>query len=114
MLIPLICKQCGGKLEVEQAQVFESGGTTVVSSSQTFTCPQCGTKYLPGETVQRAPEKLSVVINGNFNSGTIVIGSGNVISKGPAPTPAQQPTQSAPENGTRQKESKKWWQFWKA
>jgi len=100
MLIPLICKQCGGKLEIEQAQVHEAGEAIIVSSDQMFTCPQCGTKYLPGEKVKRAPGNPSIVINGNFNSGTIVIGTGNVISKGPVPVSShesQQITQSPPD-----------------
>lgn len=117
MLIPLICKQCGGKLEVEPSQVHESGDTLIVLSDQTFTCPQCGTKYVPGEKVTRAARTPSIVIGGDFKGGTIVIGTGNVISKSPTPAQSQesqQTTQSAPENGTRQKTSKKWWQFWKS
>lgn len=91
MLIPLICKQCGGKLEVEPSQVFESGDTILVLADQTFTCPQCGTKYLPGEKVKRSPGKVVISIGGSVKGSNIVIGNGNVVSKAP----------------------KKWWQFWK-
>ncbi|MBI5297328.1 MAG: hypothetical protein HY869_17760 [Chloroflexi bacterium] len=91
MLIPLICKQCGGKLEVEQSQVFESGDTILVLADQTFTCPHCGTKYLPGEKVKRGPGKVVISIGGSVSGSNIVIGNGNVVSKAP----------------------KKWWQFWK-
>ena len=91
MLTPLICKKCGGKLEVEKSQVFESGDTAVVLSGQTFSCPHCGTKYVPGEKMKYAPGKAVISIGGNVNGANIIIGSGNVINKNP----------------------KKWWQFWK-
>lgn len=91
MLIPLTCKKCGGKLEVEKSQVFESGDTVVVLSDQAFNCPHCGTKYLAGETIKHAQGKVVVSIGGSVNGTNIVIGNGNVVSKNP----------------------KKWWQFWK-
>lgn len=91
MLIPLICKQCGGKLEVEQSQVFESGETVIILSDQTFKCPHCGTKYLPGEQLKRAPGNVAISIGGNANGANIIIGNGNVVNRNP----------------------KKKWQFWK-
>lgn len=82
MLIPLICNQCGGKLEVEQKWVLESDDTVIVLSEQTFTCPHCNTKHLPGETLKRLPEKTAITIAGNVSGSNIVIGNGNVILKG--------------------------------
>ena len=91
MLIPLICKQCGGKLEVEKSRVFESGDTVIVLSDQTFNCPHCGTKYLPGEKIKHFPGEVVISIGGNINGSNIVTGNGNVVNRNP----------------------KKWWQFWK-
>lgn len=91
MLIPLICKQCGGTLEVEKSQVFEAGGTVVVLSDQTFSCPHCGAKYAPGEKIDQAGRKVAISIKGSVSGSNIVIGSGNVVSEAP----------------------KEWWQFWK-
>jgi len=82
MLVPLICKKCGGKLNVEKSQVFESGDTVIVLSGQTFDCPHCGTKYLPGEKIKPASGNVSITIDGD-STGDIIIGSGNVINKEP-------------------------------
>lgn len=91
MLIPLVCTTCGGKLDVEKSQVFESGDTVVVLSDQMLSCPHCGTKYLPGEKIKHAAGKVVISIGGSVNGSNIIIGNGNVITKNP----------------------KKWWQFWK-
>ena len=120
MLIPLICKQCGGKLEVEQSLVFESGDTVTVLSDQTFTCAQCGTKYLPGEKVKRALGNSSINISGGVNNTNIVIGTGNIISNSPIPTNLKDGQENKrPVNlqseikASKQQPPKKWWQFWK-
>lgn len=104
MLIPLICAQCGGTLQVENSQVSQTGDAIIVLTGQTFKCPQCGTQHLQGEEMKPAPEKASILINGNL-SGNIIIGSGNTFS--PPPGPANQVSNTPP------KPSKKWWQFWK-
>lgn len=91
MLIPLVCTKCGGKLEVEKSQVFESGDTVVVLSAQTLNCPHCGTKYLPGEKIKHTPGKVAISIGGNAIASNILIGNGNAVNRNP----------------------KKWWQFWK-
>ena len=84
MLIPLVCANCGGKLEVEKSQVIESGDFVVVSSDQTFKCPQCGTRYLPGEKINHASGKPtvsigSISIGGQVTNSAFVIGNGMVV-----------------------------------
>jgi YgiT-type zinc finger domain-containing protein len=119
MLIPLICKQCGGKLEVEKSQVFESGNAIVVLNDHMFKCPHCGVEYLPGEEIKHFPSKsTNISINGD-SIGDIVIGYGNVINK--SSNPATYPTRvndaqqdhPAIKSQIETKPSRKWWQFWK-
>jgi hypothetical protein len=109
MLIPLVCTQCGGKLEVENSQVFGAGDTVIVLNDQTFKCPHCGVKYLPGEKIKSGPPKKAVVtIAGNLN-GNIVIGDGNVLNQGlrppeltdeiPQPRNPTSNSQAAPQSG---------------
>ena len=80
MLIPLVCTQCGGKLEADQAQVFESGNTFIVSSDQMLTCPHCETKYVSGEKIKRFVERITISINGDMTGGNIIIGNGIIIN----------------------------------
>jgi len=91
MLIPLVCAQCGGKLEVEKSQVIESGDTVMVLNDQTFTCPHCGMKYLPGEKIRHVADRPVISIGGSVSGSTLIVGNGMVINKNP----------------------KKWWQFWR-
>ncbi|SRR6266498_1715900 len=123
MLIPLVCKQCGGKLEVEKSQVFESGDIVIVVNDQTFTCPHCGMKYLPGEKIKHAPGISigAISIGGHATNSTIVVGNGMVVNKSPSPaspkeseeTKQHHPTNMQPETkAEKQKSPKKWWQFW--
>ena len=116
MLIPLICKQCGGKLELEQSQVIESGDTVIVLNDQTFKCPHCGVKYLPGEKIRRYP---SISIGSMSNvSGSINITGGNLIVNNnsepitPPKINASKQFQSSKQQ-TEVKPQKKWWEFWK-
>jgi hypothetical protein len=119
MLIPLICKQCGGKLEVEQSQVIESGDIVIVLNDQTFNCPHCGVKYLSGEKIRHLPSVSigSISIGGDVNSSIIIGGGGMVVNNKPQPaTPpeiyvTQQFQSSKPQ--TVVKPPKKWWEFWK-
>jgi hypothetical protein len=123
MLIPLVCNQCGGKLEVENSQVLESGDAVIILSDQTFKCPHCGIKYLPGEKIRHSSEKVVISIGGNANGATIIIGSGSAVNKNPGSTvpKGSQETKEyhfanpqAKINAGWQKPSKKWWRFWKA
>src|SRR6266498_3380407 len=105
MLIPLVCTQCGGKLEIENSQVFESGDSFIVLDNQTFKCPHCGTRYSPGEKIRHVLEKDVFSFGGNFTGSTIIIGSNLVVDKSPSPA-------SAKEGQETRKPPKKWWQFW--
>lgn len=114
MLIPLICSQCGGKLEVENSQVFESGDTMVVLAGQTFKCPHCGTKYLPGEKISHATEKGGIFIGGGVSGSTIVIGNGLVVNYSPEIPEDDEETEEHDSENPQAEPPKKWWQFWKA
>lgn len=83
MLVPLICNKCGGKLEVEKSQVFEAGDKVVVLSDQMFSCPHCGTKYLPGEKISHVSGNVTVSIGGNASDSNIIVGNGNVVIRPP-------------------------------
>ena len=85
MLIPLVCTQCGGKLEVENTQVFESGDTIIVSSGQTFKCPHCETQYVSGEKIKHFPEKPVISIGGRVTGSNIIAGNGIVFNNNPNP-----------------------------
>lgn len=122
MLIPLICTQCGGTLDVEKSQVFESGDFVIVSSDQTFKCPNCGMKYLPGEKINHASEKPvsshgPIIIGGRVTNSAIIIGNGVVFNHPTGSEEDEDDQYSAnpqPEiKATEQKPPKKWWQFWK-
>ena len=125
MLIPLICTQCGGTLDVENSQVFESGGFMIVSSDQTFKCPNCGMKYLPGEKINHASEEPvsssgPIFIGGRVTNSAIIIGNGVVVhrqySRSAEDEDDQEIEQDNPQpetKATEQKSPKKWWQFWK-
>jgi transcription elongation factor Elf1 len=105
MLIPLVCTKCGGKLEVENSQVFESGDTVIVLADQTFKCPHCGTKYLPGEKIKHVSGATVISISGSVTASNIIIGNGTVINKSPNPASFKESQDAKPP--------KKWWQFWK-
>lgn len=89
MLIPLICTQCGGKLDVEKSQVVEAGESVIVVNDQTFNCPHCNTKYLPGEKIGRAPVKAVISIGGSVTGSNIIVGNGMVFNKNPTPVSPQ-------------------------
>ena len=57
-LIPLICTQCGAKLEREDAGLFVADSTVIVLSSGGFVCEHCGTKFAPGDEVKMASDVL--------------------------------------------------------
>ena len=107
MLIPLICKKCGGKLEVEKSQVFESGDTVIVLSDQTFSCPHCGTKYLPGEKIKHAAGNASIFVSGNVSGANIVIGSGNVFNKSSSPESPKESPETKQNSTTMESEEEK-------
>ena len=104
MLIPLICKQCGGKLEVEEAKVLISGDSFIVLPDQKFECPHCGTMYIsddPSKYVHATGGSIAIGglkfdgdIKGNFVIGTSTVGSNSSTPSVKKPT-------------------KKWWEFWK-
>jgi YgiT-type zinc finger domain-containing protein len=104
MLIPLICNQCGGKLEVEDTKVLISGDSFIVLPDQKFECPHCGTKYVSGNTSKQVYATGGgiaiggIAIGGEFK-GSIVIGNG------------VNPETSF--SSKTQKQPKKWWEFWK-
>ncbi len=122
MLIPLVCTQCGGTLDVENSQVFESGDFMIVSSDQTFKCPNCGMKYLPGEKINHASEEPvsssgPVFIGGRVTNSAIIIGNGVVFNQ-PLGSEENEDEQrfANPQpaiQAAEQKSTKKWWQFWK-
>ena len=64
MLIPLVCTQCGGKLEAEKTQVIESGNMFIVLSGQTLKCPHCETKFVSGDKIKRFSEQPVISIGG--------------------------------------------------
>ena len=107
MLIPLICKQCGGKLEVDEAKVLISGDSFIVLPNQSFECQHCGTKYLSDDA-----NKSVHVSGGGIAIGAISIGGelkGNiVIGTGISPIGTNATSGSKTKNQT-----KKWWEFWK-
>jgi uncharacterized Zn finger protein len=100
MLIPLICNQCGGQLEVQESQVSISGDTVVVLPHQEFRCPHCGTKYLEGTKSKYVAQASPNIVVGNISNvtGSINISRGTIIGNFPAKQKSQ---------------PKKWWQFWK-
>lgn len=83
MLIPLICTQCGAKLEVERSQVVEAGDSLIVLAGGTFQCSHCGMKYLPGEKINNSPDRGVISIQGNVTNSNIIIGSATVIDNRP-------------------------------
>ena len=91
MLIPLICKQCGGNLEVEKSKILELSEVVVVLPNQTFNCPNCGVTYLAGDKIKQASGRVTISIGGNVSGSSIIVGNGNAVIRKP----------------------KKWWQFWK-
>ena len=103
MFVPLICNQCGGKLEVEESRVSISGDTITALPDQKIECPHCGTRYISGDKGKRL-----FVNNGGISIGSISIG-GEVNGKiviGNAATGAN------PSSRTK-KQTKKWWEIWK-
>jgi hypothetical protein len=79
MLIPLLCNQCGARLEIENTQVSISEDTVVVLPGQQFKCSHCETVYLPGDKSKHAPNGSAVFkVEGNF-SGNIIIGASNSV-----------------------------------
>jgi hypothetical protein len=80
MLVPLICSQCGGKLEVENSQVLEGSEIVIVSSNQTFKCPHCGVQYMPGEKIKSARQQpVRITIGGNVSGSIIMVGDGKIV-----------------------------------
>jgi hypothetical protein len=103
MLIPLICNQCGGKLEVEDIKVSISGDSFIVMPDQQFECPHCGTKYVSDNTSKHVHGSGGSVAIGNLSfggdiKGDIVIGTAVVNSN---------------SSSSVKKQKKKWWEFWK-
>ena len=103
MLIPLICKQCGGKLEVEDTKISLTGESFIVLPNQNFECPHCGTKYSSGET-----SKYVLAGSGGVAVGSISIGgevNGRIIIGNAV-------TDTTPSSKSKI-QTKKWWEFWK-
>ena len=102
MFIPLICSQCGGKLEVEDTKVLISGDSFIVLPNQQFECPHCGTKYVSDDTSKHIHASGGSVAIGNLSFGEIkgdfVIGTTVVGSH---------------SSSSVKKQKKKWWEFWK-
>jgi len=103
MLIPLICKQCGGKLEVEDTKISVFGESFIVLPNQNFECAHCGTKYMPGETSKYVLASGGGVAIGSLSfggevKGNIVIGNAVV---------------GANSSSNTKEQTKKWWEFWK-
>ncbi len=122
MLIPLVCTQCSGKLEINKSQVIESHDTVIVLDNQTFKCPHCGMEYLPGEKIKHFPQKPVISIGGSVTGSTIIVGNGLVVNNNPnsaSPKETQELNQHHSVNPQlvikteEHKPSKKWWQFWK-
>lgn len=122
MLIPLICTQCGGKLEVEDTKVSISGDTVIVLPGQKFNCPHCGTKYLPGDKSRYASNiAANIRFDRDFN-GDLIIGTNNTIINSPTPRKGDKTdSQVIVGEGNLVKKPpvesknspKQWWQFWK-
>ena len=118
MLIPLICKQCGGKLEVEDTKVLVSGDSFIVLNNQQFECPHCGTKYVSDDRNTSATVSGGGIAIGNLSfggdiKGDFVIGS-SVIHHNSSTSP--QKSKAAIDNNSSpnpQKPIRKWWEFWK-
>jgi len=81
-LVPLICSQCGGKLEVAQSQVAVEGESVKVLPDQAFRCPYCETEYVAGHFIARhsaereaRPGPITIVgdgvVIGDHSSSTI-------------------------------------------
>ena len=105
MLIPLICNQCGGRLEVDDTKVLISDDSFIVLSGQQFECPHCGTKYVSDDASKNIHVNGGGIAIGNLSfggdvEGNIVIGNGNVISNSRPPSHDDKP-------------KKKWWDFWR-
>ncbi len=106
MLIPLICKQCGGKLEVEDTKISLLGENFIVLPNQNFECPHCGTEYVADDANKPVYASDGGIAIGSFKidgdiTGNIVIGSGF------------NPGASSIKASETQKPAKKWWEFWK-
>jgi transcription elongation factor Elf1 len=103
MLIPLICKQCGGKLEVEDTTISLTGESFIVLSNQNFECPHCGTKYSSGETSKYVLASSGGVAVGGISVGGEIKGKiiiGNAV------------TDINPSSKVKT-QTKRWWEFWK-
>lgn len=113
MLIPLICVQCGGKLEVEKSQVIEADDAVIVLDGQTCKCPHCGTQYLPGEKIKHFTKTPVISIGGSVVGSTIIVGNGLVVNR-PAPASVEKEVDEKIEAPVeKEKLPKQWWQFWK-
>ncbi len=128
MLIPLICKQCGGKLEVEDTKISLLGESFIVLPNQNFECPHCGTKYASDNTGTQVYATGGSIAFGSINIsedfyGDIVIGGGVSPDTTPIKTDKSsfesshvviehEVISATPSLETKQ-QTKKWWEFWK-
>lgn len=105
MLIPLICKQCGGKLEIEESRIIKSDDMFIVLNGEIFKCPHCGVNHLQGEKLkQMAPASVGqIYISGSINGGSFVIGNNNVVVH-PLSKPATSPDKPLPSELSESKE----------
>ena len=125
MLIPLICNQCGGKLEVEDSRVSISGNTITALTDQNIECPHCGTRYISGEM-----NRLIYATGGSIAIGNISFGEVNgnvVIRSGVSPDSSSVKSDESTSSDhsvvgnevkvvtplSTKKQTKKWWEFWK-
>ena len=93
-LTPLICPQCGGKIEIttkkfEDVFVENSKGSFIFigDSGEKIQCANCGTGFERKSTfkkflnvsVKMGDRSSAIILNGNVQGSNILIGNGNKI-----------------------------------
>lgn len=79
-MIELKCKNCGGKVERDESQVFVSDNAVIVMAGHGFECQHCGSRFEPGT----AHEKVTgdtFNLSGDFRGAQVAIGS-NIAQAG--------------------------------
>jgi len=90
-LTPLICPQCGGKIEIttkkfEDVFVENSKGSFIFIGEK-IQCASCGTGFERKSTfkkflnvsVKMGDRSSAIILNGNVQGSNILIGNGNKI-----------------------------------
>lgn len=79
-MVELKCRNCGGVVKRDEAQVFVSESAVIIQAGHGFECQHCGSRFEPGTAHKRAGDTFNM--SGDFRGAQVAIGSNIVQASG--------------------------------